>query len=73
MSISVTTITGTVARIDNCGSIVVISLLTKRRAQFPVYFEHRMFQHLLDGEGCSADDLIGRRASLTDDTLVFLD
>lgn len=28
-----------------------------------VSFEHRAFHDLLDAEGCSAEDLIGRRAT----------
>ena len=57
--------TGTITRIENCGSIVVIYLRTKRKQESPVYLDHRSFQHLLESE----PKLIGRQAISHGETL----
>jgi len=54
---------GTIASVDDCGTIVIVSLRAKEGWLNPVFFDHGSFRGLLDGEGCTADDLIGRDAS----------
>ena len=63
---------GTISNIDNHGSIVVVWLKTPQQIS-PVYFDHRPFRHLLDGENCNAADLIGRAASYEDEIFSFED
>ncbi len=64
-----TSITGTINRIFNCGTIVMVWLRTRRGWLEPVYFDHSCFRHLLEGEQCQPADLIGRRASFDGDAL----
>ena len=61
--------TGTISRIQNCGTIVVIYLRTKRSQESPVYLDHRCFQHLLESE----HKLIGRRAVYQNEALSFVE
>ena len=57
------TITGTILEICDCGTVVIVWLDAEGRRVVPVYFDRRAFGWLLDGEGCSADELVGRTAS----------
>jgi hypothetical protein len=63
---------GTINSIENCGSIVIVTLDTND-GNHPVYFDHRCFQHLLDAEACNPNDLIGRSATFDDGTFSFED
>jgi hypothetical protein len=54
---------GTITGVQDHGTIVLVSLLTERGWTTPVFFDHRAFAWLLDGESCQPDDLVGRRAS----------
>jgi hypothetical protein len=65
-------IMGTIQAIQDHGSVVIVCLKTDERRVVPVYFDYRPFGWLLDGEGCSAEDLVGRTASY-DGTSLSLD
>ena len=68
MATNVTT-TGTINRIFNYGTIVMLWLRTSKGWLEPVYFDHTCFRHLLEGEQCQPADLIGRQASFDGHTL----
>jgi hypothetical protein len=55
------------------GTIVVLYLDTEEGRVIPVVMGHRAFRHLLEGEGCEPDDLIGRSVSFEGDLVTFLD
>jgi hypothetical protein len=63
---------GTISSVEDHGTIIVV-MLQAGLDLTPVYFDHRCFQHLLDGEGCSVDELIGRPASFDGEALSFPD
>ena len=67
------TITGTIAGLRDCGSLVLVFLDTEDGRVIPVPMDHRAFRHLLDGEGCESDELVGRSVSFDGDLLAFLD
>jgi hypothetical protein len=67
------TITGTIAGLRDCGSLVLVFLDTEDGRVIPVPMDHRAFRHLLDGEACEPDALIGRSVSFHEDLLAFLD
>ena len=64
--------TGKISGVRLCGSIVIVLLRTDRFTT-PVFFDWRQFQHLLDGENCRPDQLIGRPASFDGQSLTLLD
>jgi hypothetical protein len=64
--------TGTISNIEDFGSIVVVWLSTGSQ-DYPVYFDHRPFQHLLEAEGTTATELVGRPARIDGETLTFQD
>ena len=66
------TITGTVAGLRVCGSLVLVFLDADDGRVIPVLIDHRAFQRLLEGEACGPDELIGRSVSFDGD-LTFLD
>jgi hypothetical protein len=66
------TITGTILDVQDHGTIVILTLDSHDGRIVPIYFDHRPFGWLLEGEGCSADDLVGRSASY-DGESIFLD
>lgn len=67
------TITGTVAGLRNCGTIVLVFLDAEDGRVIPLPMDHRAFRHLLDGEACEPGDLIGRSVSFDGDLVAFLD
>jgi hypothetical protein len=67
------TITGTIADLRDYGSLVLVFLDAEDGRVIPVTMEHRAFQHLLEGEGCSAAELVGRSVAYDGDLVVFLD
>ena len=67
----VETITGTILNVTDCGTIVIVYLGTDEGRVVPVMFDHRPFKWLLDGEGCSAGELVGRSAVYDGDSLFF--
>lgn len=73
MSLTLTTLTGTISSVENHGTIVTVWLKTKLGQEYPVHFDHRPFQHLLEAENCTAEALVGHRASFSDGTLSFRD
>jgi len=64
------TITGKIIEVRDYGTLVVVDADGRL---MPVPFEHRAFQWLLEGEGCSAGDLAGRAVSYDGDTLGFVE
>ena len=67
------TATGTIAGLRDCGTLVLVFLDAEDGRVIPVPMDHRAFRHLLDGEACEADDLIGRSISFEGDLVAFLD
>jgi hypothetical protein len=67
------TITGTVAGLRDCGSLVLVFLDTEDGRVIPVPIERRAFGHLLEGEACGPDELIGRSVSYDGDLVTILD
>ena len=54
---------GTITGVEDHSTIVIVRLLVGEGWSVPVFFDHRAFAWLLDGEGCLPEDLVGRRAS----------
>ncbi len=67
------TATGTIAGLRDYGSIVLLFLDADDERVVPVAMERRAFQHLLEGEGCSAAELVGRSVAYDGDLVTFLD
>ena len=67
------TATGTIAGVRDYGSIVVLFLDAEEGRVIPVVMGHRAFRHLLEGEGCEPDELIGRSVSFDGNLVAFLD
>lgn len=67
------TITGTVAAVRDCGSLVIVFLDANEGRVIPVPLDHRVFRHLLESEGCSSTELLGRCVSYGGELLAFLD
>ena len=67
------TATGTIAGVRDYGSIVVLFLDAEEGRVIPVVMGHRAFRHLLEGEACRPDELIGRSVSFDGDLVTFLD
>ena len=72
MAASTETITGTVAGLRDCGGLVLVFLDAEDGRVIPVPIDNRAFRHLLEGEACGPDELIGRSVSFDGD-LTFLD
>ena len=51
---------GTIADLRDYGSIVLVFLDAEDGRVIPMPMDHRAFQHLLEGEGCRPDELVGR-------------
>jgi hypothetical protein len=66
------TITGKVIGIQDCGTLAILFLDAEKGRTVPIPMDHRAFQHLLEGEGCNSEELVGRRVSYDGDFLVFL-
>ena len=66
------TITGTIAGLRDYRSLVLVFLDADDGRVIPVPMDRRAFQHLLEGEACGPDELIGRSVSFNGD-LTFLD
>jgi hypothetical protein len=67
------TTTGEIFDVQDHGSIVLVFILAdddQRVVMVP--FDHRPFGWLLQGEGCEAADLIGRRAEYDGETITML-
>jgi hypothetical protein len=60
--------TGEVSQVLDCGTIILVVLQAEQGRPVPIPFDRRMFRTLLDGEGLSANELLGRRASYDGDT-----
>lgn len=65
--------TGTILGLRDCGTLVIVYLGTEEGRVIPITFDHRPFEWLLNGEGCGADELVGRSARYDGESLVFLD
>jgi hypothetical protein len=67
------TINGTIAGLRDCGSLVIVFIDAEDGRVIPVPMDHRAFQHLLEGEACGPDELIGRSVAFDGELVVFLD
>jgi hypothetical protein len=67
------TATGTIAGLRDYGSLVLVFLDTGDGRVIPVPIDHRAFRHLLEGEACEPDELVGRSVSFGGDLMTFLD
>jgi hypothetical protein len=64
---------GEIYDVQDHGSIVLVFLLADEDQRVVlVPFDHRPFDWLLQGEGCMAKDLIGRRANYDGETITLL-
>ncbi len=66
-------ITGTIIGVRDCGSLVLVFLNSEEGRVLPVIYDPRMFRHLLEGEGCGPDELMGRSVSYDGESLVFVE
>ena len=66
------TITGTISAVRNYGTLILVFLDGEDGRIFPIPFDHRPFQRLLEEEGCSLSDLLGRRLSYDGDAVLLL-
>lgn len=67
------TATGTIAGLRDYVSIVLVLLDGEDGRVIPVPMDHRAFRHLLEGEACRPDELVGRRVCYDGDLVTFLD
>lgn len=63
---------GEIYDVQDHGSIVLVFLLADNHQVILIPFDHRPFSWLLEGEGCTANDLIGRQASYDGETITML-
>ena len=66
------TTNSTIAGVRDCGSLVLVFLDGEDGRIIPVAMDHRAFRHLLEGEGCEPDELMGRSVSFDGDLVTFL-
>lgn len=62
---------GMIWRICQRGTIVVVTLKRRDGSVEVVPFDHRLFIHMLAAEGCTPEQLVGRRASFDGEVLKF--
>ena len=67
------TATGTIAGLRDRGTLVLVFLDAEDGRVIPVPMDHRAFRHLLEGQACEPDALIGRTVSFDGDLVAFLD
>ena len=65
--------TATIAGLRDCGMLVLVFLDAEDGRVIPVPMDQRAFQHLLEGEGCSSTELVGRCVSYDGNLVSFLD
>jgi hypothetical protein len=65
--------TGEISGIQDCGTIIVAHVRADDGSNFIVPFDHSPFRWLLQAEGCTAADLIGRHIEYDGETFFFLD
>jgi hypothetical protein len=63
------TITGTIAGLRDYGGLVLVFLDAEDGRVIPVPMDRRAFRHLLEGEACGPDELIGRSVSFNGDLM----
>lgn len=61
----------TIIAVRDYGTLVVIYLNAEEGRVVPAVFDHRLFFHLLEGEGCGPAELMGRQANYDGESLVF--
>jgi hypothetical protein len=64
---------GEITEIRDCGTLVIVYVKADDDDRFIVPFDHSPFRWLLQGEGCSPADLIGRQVEYDGHNLFFLD
>jgi hypothetical protein len=67
------TITGTVSGLRDCGTLVILFLDGEDGRVIPVLIERRGFCHLLEGEACGPDALIGRSVAWDNNLVSFIE
>lgn len=66
-------ITGTILGVREYGTLVVLYLDADDGRTIPLPLEQRPFYGLLENEGCSANELVGRSVCCDGDSILFLD
>lgn len=66
-------ITGTVAGLRDCGSLVLVFLDAEDGRVIPVPMDHRAFGRFVGDKACGAAGLIGRSVRFDGGLLTFLD
>jgi hypothetical protein len=66
------TVSGTISGVRDYGTVVLVFLDEADRVR-PLVFDAGQFPSLLDAEGCTAGELMGRTARYDDDSLHFLE
>jgi hypothetical protein len=69
----VTETTGFIIGVRDCGTLVIVFLITDDGRTVTVPMGQRAFGWLLEAEGCRSDELVGRRISYDGDRILFLD
>lgn len=64
---------GTIGRIEDHGTVVLVLLRAQQGWLSPIFFDHRSFGAVLQGEACSAADLIGRSVEFDGSRMFFTD
>jgi hypothetical protein len=64
---------GTVSAVQTYGTLVLVFLDGEDGRILSIPFDHRPFQQLLESEGCSAGDLVGRQVSYDGETVRFIE
>ena len=67
------TITGTIAGLRDCGTLVLVFLDAEDGRVILVPMDLRAFRHLLESKACEPHELIGRSVSFDGDLVAFLD
>jgi hypothetical protein len=65
------TYSGTICAVDHYATVIVVFIAMPEGEAVGIPFDHRSFQHLLQCEGCSAIELIGRGAVFKGDQFLF--
>lgn len=66
-------ITGEIIGVRDCGAIVIVFLNGSDERVLPVVCDHRLFRHLLEGEGCGPEEVVGRSVSYDGESLTFVE
>ena len=65
--------TGSFLGVRDCGSLVLLFVVTDEGTLLPVHLDRCAFRWLLGGEGCGPGELVGRRIQYDGQRILFLD